>query len=150
MEKQRPDRPNYSSMERVSEKCTSEVSETNQARVLLKTTGLEKGVRSVRALLDYIALTFLHRGELMLFGGVSVAHDHVDLAVAQHRCERYEVNAGHCHSCRPRVPQVVQPEWSNLAAFDCGRMRGIHLDDRSLGTATRKQIITIHILESVQ
>ena len=48
-------------------------------------------------LLHYIALTFLHCGELMLLSWMSVAWDRIDLAMAQHRRERYQINARHCH-----------------------------------------------------
>ena len=135
------------SIEGVSRKQASEVSETNQARVLIKTTGLERGVRSVRALLHNIALTFLHRCKLVLFGWVSIPHDHVDLGVAQHRGERYEVDASHCHACGPRVPEVVQPERGNLTSLDCGCVCCVDFNDRGIGTTTGKQVVTFDVLK---
>ena len=54
-----------------------------------------------------------HGSEVMLFGWVRIAQDHLNARVSEHRGERNEIDPGHGSASRPGMTKIVESKCRN-------------------------------------
>lgn len=104
-------------------------------------------------------LKLFHGRELMLFGRVRVAQNHLNTRVSEHRGERYQIDSRHRRPCRPRMAKIVEAKvWNRiLVCFrsdpvdSCQRadVRTIDFDDWLVDRSTRKNKIALYPLKAI-